>query len=256
MKYFILKVFVVCIYLFSFQAAHAQKIKYPGQEVSGLVNLNYMSKINLPVGNWEVVSKNKVNGGSGWVDVSLIQTEANKIKAIAIVQYPTKPSGNGWYKSSDDICDDYSGQKSNFHQKKIKEDAGYIMSGFCANVWTSNWLAASSWDSWGTMELIHTYIANNNLNYPPALTMLDSKWYSKENLVIIYYMYNPEFNGLATNAKVDFKKSDWHKYNVDKYPSKKLFIDKVVNIQKQTISNSLKSFSKRKPIDLSFYNFE
>jgi hypothetical protein len=250
------KICIIFLTLLFTNFAYAQKIKHPGQEVSGLVKLSYMTKINLPDGKWEVVSKNKENGGVGWVDVSLIQTEGNKIKAIAVIQYPTNTNGYGWYESSNDICDDYSGQKSNFHKKKVKEDAGYIMSGYCANVWTSNWIAADSWDSWDTMELIHTYIANNNLNYPPALTMLDSKWYSKENLVIIYYMYNPEFNGLATNRKVDFKKSDWHIYNVDKYPSKKLFIDKVINIQKQTISNSLKSFSKRKPIDLSFYDFE
>tara|TARA_B110000858_G_C17785619_1_gene467113 strand:- start:223 stop:984 length:762 start_codon:yes stop_codon:yes gene_type:complete len=250
------KISIIFLTILLANSAYAQKIKHPGQEISGLVKLSYMTKINLPPGNWEVVSKNKVNGGVGWVDVSLIQTEGNKIKAIAIIQYPTNTSAYGWYKSSDDICDDYSNQQSNFHQKKVKENAGYIMSGFCANVWTSNWIAADSWDSWDTMEKIHTYIANNNLNYPPALTMLDSKWFSKENLVTIYYMYNPEFNGLATNAKVNFKKSDWHKYNIDKHPSKKLFIDKAVNMQNKTILNSLKSFSKRKPIDLSLYDFE
>ena len=130
------------------------------------------------------------------------------------------------------------------------------MSGYCSSIYVENFVDASLWDSWDIMEKTHTYISDNNLIYPPALVIIDSKYYSKINLMGIYYAYNSNFSKVATSAKVDWKKSDWHKYNIEKYPSKNEFMNKVINRQKMTIENSFKGFSKRKPIDLSFYNFD
>ncbi|MDA7763644.1 hypothetical protein N8903_01605 [Pelagibacterales bacterium] len=256
MKYFILKVFVVCIYLFSFQAAHAQKIKYLGQEISEMVKLTYESKVILPNGVWTVAGMTKSHGYPVWKSVSLVQNISNNIKALLIITYPRDPVINGWYKGSDDTCDDYEGQNSNYHSKKIKEKANAIMSGYCNSVYVESDVDASLWDSWDIMENTHNYIADNNLNYPPALIMLDSKYYSKINLLNIYYGYNPDFSSIDTTANINWKKSDWNKYNIEKHPRKNAFMKKIIAIQNDTIVLSLPGFKKRNPVDLSLYNFE
>ena len=46
-----IKKVILILFLFTFtNSVFAQQIKHPGQEVSGLVKLNYMTKINLPDG--------------------------------------------------------------------------------------------------------------------------------------------------------------------------------------------------------------
>jgi hypothetical protein len=256
MKYFIFKIFIVCVFLFSFQTAHAQKIKHPGQEVSGMVKLTYESKVILPNGVWTVAGMTKSHGFPAWKYVSLVQRISNNIKAILIISYPKNPVTNGWYKGNDNTCDDYEGQNSNYHSKKIKENANIIKSGYCNSVYVENDVDASLWDSWDIMENMHNYIADNNLNYPPALIMLDSKYYSKINSLNIYYGYNPDFSSIDTIANINWKKSDWHKYNIEKHPSKNSLMKKIIAIQNNTIASSLPGFKKRKPIDLSFYDFE
>lgn len=257
MKYFKLKILIVCIYLFSFQTVHAQKIKHIGQEISGLVKLTYESKVLLPSGDWTVAGMTKHHGNPPWKAVSLVQSISNSIKAFLIIQYPANSTaGYGWYQGEDDTCDDYEDQNSNFHSKKIDVKSNYIMSGYCNSIYVENNVDASMWDSWDIMENTHDYIRDNDLNYPPALIILDSKYYVKNNLVNIYYGYNPDFSKIATSANIYWKKSDWHKYNIENHPSKNNLMNKIIAIQNNTIATSLPGFKKRKPIDLSLYSFE
>ena len=249
------QIFILLILLIFGSANAAEKIKHPGQDVSGSIKLNYMSKIELPPGLWKVAAIKKTMGGGKWVDVSLIQEVENKIKAWLTISYPTNTNGNGWYKGDNNVCDDYDGQQSNYHEKKIKTNAGYINSGHCSSVWVSNWLDESTWDYWDIAELTHDYIRENNFSYPSALVFLESAWYSKENLISIAYAYNPEFSMITTSPYKDFDKSQWFKHNIDSHPDKKSFVDKAISIQKKTIISSYKAFGKRKPIDLTLYDF-
>ena len=253
----LIQLILIVLFLFTFtNSVFAQKIKHPGQEVSGFVSLSYESKIILPEGSWTVAGMTKSHVYPPWKTVSLVQSISSSIKALLVIEYPGNPVNNGWYKGSNNTCDDYEGQNSNYHSAKIKEQANSIISGYCNSVYVENYIDASLWDSWDIMEKTHDYITDNDLRYPPALIILDSKFYSKINLLNIYYGYNPDFSSVATTAKVNWKKSDWHKYNIEKYPSKNDFMKKIIAIQNNTIASSLPGFKKRKPVDLSLYSFE
>ena len=250
------KLFLIPLFLiFIFGSANAEKVNYVGQELSGEIKLTYETKVILPPGMWEVSAMTKKNQYPVWMETAFVQIDNSKIKAILIIGYPKEPVTNGWYKASDTPCDDYEGQQSNFHEKKIKTSAGFIMSGSCSAIYANTNVDQSLWDRWDVMRDTHEFIAKKNVNiYPVALIHIESNWYTKENAVEITYAYNPEFNNI-TSKKGKWTKSEWSKYKIDDFPKKKDFMSKAIHVHNLAISNSINGLKKRKPIDLTFYDF-
>ena len=247
------KVILILLFL---STTYASDIKYVTQELSGEIKLNYETKIILPPGNWYVSAITKTHQFPVWNEVGFIQTDGSDLKAFLFIGYPKEPSAEGWYKGSYDACDDYEGQQSNFHEKNYKTQVNVIMSGYCSAIYANNEIDQSLWDSWDVMRETHSSIANKGIKqYPASMIHVDSKLYSKSNLVDIYYAYNPKFTGFSSKRGVSWTDSEWSKYKIDDFPKKKSFMEKIISNHKQTILNNTNSLKKRKPVDLSLYNF-
>jgi hypothetical protein len=105
------------------------------------------------------------------------------------------------------------------------------------------------------MRDTHELIAKKNVKvYPATLIHIESTWYTRENAIEITYVYNPEFNNI-TSKKGNWYDSEWSKYKIDDFPRKKDFMSKAIHVHKLAISNSINGLKKRKPIDLTFYDF-
>ncbi|MDA9651748.1 hypothetical protein N9T16_03600 [Pelagibacteraceae bacterium] len=250
------QLFLITFFLiFIFAPANAEKVKYIGQELSGEIKLTYETKVILPLGMWEVSAMTKKHQYPVWMETAFVQIDSSKIKAILIVGYPKEPVINGWYEKSDTPCDDYDGQQSNFHEKKIKTSSGFIMSGSCSSIYANTNVDRSLWDKWDIMRDTHEFIAKKNVKvYPSALIHIESNWFTKENAVEITYAYNPEFNNI-TSKRGHWTDSEWSKYKIDDFPTKKDFMNEVIYSHKLAIDNSINGLKKRKPIDLSYYDF-
>ena len=249
------QIFILLILLIFGPANAAEKVKYVGQELSGEIKLTHENKIFLPPGMWEVSAITKTRGSTPWFNAAFVQIANSEIKAVLIIGYPREPVTNGWYRGSDDICDDYDGQQSNFHDKNVKTQANAIMSGICSAIYANTDVDQSLWDGWDVMRDTHEFIAQKNVKeYPAGLIHIDSSWYAKTHMANIYYSYNPEFSHI-TSKRGDWTKSDWSKYKIDDFPIKKAFMNKAIFSHQMVIDNSLKGYKKRKPVDLTPYDF-
>ena len=104
-----------------------------------------------------------------------------------------------------------------------------------------------------TYEMAESFMKKNQLIYPNALIFIDNTFFSKNNYVQIYYGLNPEFRNINTLPERYFTDSDWHKYNIDKYPEKNNFMDEVIYAGKRTLDYNIERFSKNRPLD--FYTY-
>jgi hypothetical protein len=97
------------------------------------------------------------------------------------------------------------------------------------------------------------FMQQNQLIYPNALIFIDNTFFSKDNYVQIYYGLNPEFRNIDTLPEIYFTNSDWHKYNIDKYSEKSIFMDEVIYAGKRAFDYNVKRFSDNRPLD--FYTY-
>tara|TARA_B110000858_G_C17785619_1_gene467115 strand:- start:1326 stop:2135 length:810 start_codon:yes stop_codon:yes gene_type:complete len=266
MKIFFLSVFFVLINSVILQA----KDLYPGQTVFGSIKFGLNTTVNLPPGEWNVAGVAKKNGGIRPVDLILLQSIDGKIKAVFHIRYARdKGKSQGWdYVSGwipdetmkNNTCDDYDDQKSNYHYQKIdKKKQNLIIQGSCMavyalnDIYNFNELALDN-SIHEAFEMTESYIQNKNLSYPNAMVFIDNTYFIEENYVQTYFAVNPELKNIETRSDVYFTDSNWHKYNINKHPEKKSFMNDAIFIGQQVFDDNAKAFNMRRALD--FYRYE
>lgn len=243
---------------------------YPGLSISGQIGkFGLGTNIILPEGEWVVAGVGSENGTIRPAEIILMQTIGNKVKAAMFIRYARDigqsqgwDAVNGWRSKEtmdNNTCDDYDEQKSNFHYKKInKKVQNLIIDGSCMAVYALNdiynlnelQLDNSIED---TYQMAESFMRQNQLIYPNALIFIDNTFFSKNNYVQIYYALNPKFRDIDTLPERYFTDSDWHKYNIDKYPEKNNFMNEVINAGKRTLDYNIERFSDNRPLDFYIY---
>jgi hypothetical protein len=270
MKKIIIVACVVLVNLLLSLSNLSAKDLYPGQSVSGQIGkFGLGTNIILPKGEWVVAGVGSKNGTIRPAEIILMQTIGNEVKATMFIRYARdigKSQGydvvHGWRPNEtmdNNTCDDYDDQKSNFHFKKInKKVQNLIIDGSCMAVYALNdiynlnelQLDNSIED---TYQMAESFMRRNQLIYPNALIFIDNTFFSKNNYVQIYYALNPKFRDIDTLPERYFTDSDWHKYNIDKYPEKNNFMDEVIYAGKRTLDYNIERFSDNRPLD--FYTY-
>ena len=263
------RITLILIFLFSLNTLYARDL-YQGQIVSGTIgNFGLNTKINLPYGEWVVAGMAKKNGTIRPVDLFLIQSYANKIKAIMIIRYARgkgKSQGwdyvNGWSPEQtfeNNTCDDYENQNSNYHYKKInKKRQHLIINGACLAVYAKN--ISNMFDlsmnnlNIDAVEMTQNYIEINALKLPNALVFIDNTYYIEENYVQTYFAVNPEFKGIKSNPAI-YNKSKWHKLNISADTSKFSYMSRAIQIGKTTLDKNKKILDSSNRRALDFINY-
>lgn len=243
---------------------------YPGMLVSGQIGkFGLETNIILPDGDWVVTGMGSKNGTIRPAEIILMQTTANKIKAVMLIRYArTLGKSQGWDDASgwrpeetfiNNTCDDYDDQKSNYHYEKInKKSQNLIVNGACMAVYAINDIYNVSELSFEnsiqeTYDMSEQFLKSNNFEYPNALIFIGNTYFSKNNYVQTYFAFNPEFRDIESSSQTYFTNSDWHKYNIDKYPEKKVLMNESIYIGQQIFNDNIKKFNKGRALD--FYGY-
>lgn len=242
-----------------------------GQVVNNTTNVMGLgTKFHLPQGEWTVAGIKSLNGGVRPVDTILIQTEGRNIKAILNIRFardqgPTQgwDAVGGWkpiehYENNN--CDDYGGQRSNFHQVNIdKKKQSLIIEGSCLAIFARNDFVklneiATSTSILEAFEIADNYIKSKNLNYPEALVVVGSTYFTEDNQVHTYYMANPTHSNIISNPRVSYSDSEWNSYNINNYDDKKAYMVNAISIGRNVKNIIASNFKYKKTLDLRPYD--
>lgn len=206
-----------------------------GQSLQGKIKLSEITYINLPKGAWTVISTDySFIRAYAYKEISLIQVDDNKMKSFIKINYPRDiGNGNGWWKSKNDACDDFSNQRSSFHKNTSKKTGLHsnmssdsrtdgISMGYCISIWNEE-LKNSNLDliDFQSME----YFNSKNIDYPNSLIWIQQVYHSLLNKVKISYAYNVSSNNKSiselTEQIIHLGKANVEKNNLQ-FKSKKL----------------------------------
>ena len=171
-----------------------------GQLLQGKIKFANQTNINLPKGEWTVVSTDySFKRAYAYKEVTLIQVDENKMKSFLIINYPRdKGNGNGWWKGLNDACDDFNNQRSSFHKNTSKKSGIHsnmsqdsrtdgITMGYCISIWNEEFKNSN-------LDLISNksmqYFDSNNIDKPSSLIWTQQVYHSLYNKVKISYAYN------------------------------------------------------------------
>ena len=246
----------------------AIKEPYLGEVLSGTIGKYGLgTEIVLPEGRWVVAGSKATNGGVRWVDLVLIQFASNKIKAIFNIKYPREKERPmvemhpipGWRTDrhyDNNTCDDYDDQGSNFHEELItKKHSSRLAEGSCISIYALNNISESLNINSETWVMAHRFIKENQLDYPNSIVFIDNTYFSEHNVVHTYYGLNPDFIDITSSKFINFRDSDWNKYNIIKHDEKNSFMSGVIYAGKGILSNNIRNFLNNKRLDFSEYAF-
>ena len=251
-----LKRFIVTFVIILF-SSNAFAFKFEkGEMYSGELKKveSYLYNLKLPKGEWEVLGVNRILSHNNESYIILGQVKSNELSAVIWLDFITDPSQYGWYTPDSSTCNDWDDQKSNYHKSTYKKKlANAVSKGSCISVWAENNLYAGTYD-WSD-EFVQAYkkLESKNIDLPNAIVWIDQLLITKEAYASMYIGINPKFNAdITSDKRIDFYRSDWHSYNIENYPDKKNYMEKVIKIAKEMHSQNYKALEKRKVMDLSF----
>ena len=70
-------------------------------------------------------------------------------------------------------------------------------------------------------------LAAKGVSYPQELVMAGFKRAEKWGELSALYMFSPEKDGISSNVVPTFRDSDWYKSNLQRYPEKVAYVDKL-----------------------------
>ena len=224
---------IILTFLLTGKLVFANNNFYIGQMLQGKIELSFLTNIYLPQGEWTIIEANSSFENIIWKDITLLLINESKVQSILKIKYPKNSGdGRGWYKGRNNACDDFNGQKSNFHKNTSKKSVfqnnsdgprtDAISQGYCISVWGSETLNLVEYKT-------EEYLRNQNIELTNDLVWIQQVYYSLQNEVTISYAGNAEF--------------------VNKPSSE--FMNKAISLGQATVISNSEQFKETKLLDLS-----
>ena len=233
--------------LLSFNANSDTKLQWNKTYLGGEIIINRI-KFNLPEGEWLLIQKNGWSVGAiRYIRAIFVKEENNVLKEIfeaAVVnaggswigQVDTWLQGELFSTTNPDGCRD----KSEYYFVKIKKRSASFNCFIIRHedvekeVWNPEKMASGIVKSFNS-SWVRKWVRDKNIILPITMLTSDHYFYDKNigyNAVLMSHSINPEFyNGPKTQFQSE-DNSEYHRYNIKKYPKVKKYMD---NFVKQAI---------------------
>jgi len=238
---------VLLFCLLSFNANSDTKLQWNKTYLGGEIIINRI-KFNLPEGEWLLIQKNGWSVGAiRYIRAIFVKEENNVLKEIleaAVVnaggswigQVDTWLQGELFSTTNPDGCRD----KSEYYFVKIKKRSASFNCFIIRHedvekeVWNPEKMASGIVKSFNS-SWVRKWVRDKNIILPITMLTSDHYFYDKNigyNAVLMSHSINPEFyNGPKTQFQSE-DNSEYHRYNIKKYPKVKKYMD---NFVKQAI---------------------
>ena len=240
-------VIVVLVFLSSFSANSDSKLQWNKTYSGGEIMINRI-KFNLPNGEWLLIQKN------GWTAGTIVYTRAIFVKEEnnvfkEIFEAAVVDAGGKWIGSVDswlqgemfrtsnsDGCRD----KIEYYFVKIKKRSASFNCFIIRHedvqkeVWSPDGSSGGISKPFNT-SWVRKWVSDKNIILPITMLTSDHYFYDKNigySAVLMSHSINPEFyKGPKTQFQSE-DNSEYHRYNIEKYPKVKKYMD---NFVKQAI---------------------
>jgi len=231
---------VVLFLLLSFNASSDTKLQWNKTYSGGEIMINRI-KFNLPEGEWLLIQKNGWSVGPvRYIRAIFVKEENNVLKEI--FEAAVVSAGGSWVSHVDtwlqgelfstanpDGCRD----KSEYYFVKIKKRSASFNCFIIRHedvekeVWNPEKSASGIVKSFNS-SWVRKWVRDKNIILPITMLTSEHYFYDKNigyNAVLMSHSINPEFyNGPKTQFQSE-DNSEYHRYNIEKYPNVKKYMD-------------------------------